>query len=254
MHIYDYSNKQKPILSKIESVTKIKDMPWMYPSVTTVLSIIPNTFIETWKVKTAIELKGKNPEFTYEHIVQLMWGLPVSPATGQKIPSSEFGTAAHDRVEKLVNSKINNRSVDQAPYDDFAIPVIEYFEEQDITPIEAEKLIACHNLKIAGRIDLIAKKDDKLCLFDYKFRDCSEKEKGKFYDKDCYQLAIESFMVKNDKNLDYLPDIYSICICSSMGKVYCKKWSKKMLDRGIVQAQAARDFYYIHNQLNKHEQ
>tara|TARA_X000001382_G_scaffold31423_1_gene20358 strand:- start:10081 stop:10842 length:762 start_codon:yes stop_codon:yes gene_type:complete len=252
MHIYDYSDKEKPVLSKIETVTKIKEMPWMYPSVTTILNILPNHFIDVWKVKTAIELKGKNPDYTYEQITQHMWGLPISPATGEKIASSEFGTAAHDRVEKLVNAMINSKSVDQDPYDDFALPVMEYFDQQDIIPVEAEKLIACHNLKIAGRLDLIAKKEGKLCLFDYKFRDCSEKEKGKFYDKDCYQLAIESFMLKNEKKLDYLPDIYSICICNSMGKVYTKKWSTMMLDRGIFKAHAARDFYFKDNLLINH--
>ena len=84
MHIYDYSNKQEPKLSELQSITKIREMPWMYPSVTTILGIIPNTFIDIWKVKRAIEIKGSNPELEYDEIVQVMWGQPICPAVGKK--------------------------------------------------------------------------------------------------------------------------------------------------------------------------
>jgi hypothetical protein len=252
MHIYNFTDKDNPILSDIQSITKIKEMPWMYPSVTTVLGIIPNPFIDAWKVKRAIEIKGDNPNMEYEEIIQVMWGQPICPCSGDKIASSDFGIKAHDRVEKLINASMQGDVIDFDPYDDFAKPVIEYLEDNDFEPYLTEELIACHKMKIAGRLDLIAKKDDKFCLFDYKFRDCSGKDKGKFYDKDCYQLAIESYMWKGIKGINYMPDIYSICICSSTGRVFVKKWTRMMLDRGIFKAKSARDFYFKHNYLTEH--
>lgn len=252
MHIYDYEDKENPSLSDIETVTKIRDKPWMYPSVTTILKIIPNPFIETWRVKKAVELKGENPELEYDEINDLLWGKPICPATGEKIASSDFGTNAHDRVEKLVNAMKDSVFAEQDPYDDYARPVIDYFIENDIEPVEAEKLICCHKMKIAGRIDLVAKKDDRICLFDYKFRDCSSSGKGKFYDSDNYQLAIESFMVMKDMGLDYLPKTYSVCVCNTHGEVYVKEWSQKMIDRGISRAKCARDFYFGINDLTLH--
>jgi hypothetical protein len=229
-------------------------MPWMYPSVTTILNIIPNPFIDKWKVKRAIELKGENPDMKYEDIVQLMWGLAICPKTGERIASSDFGTLAHDRLEKLVNARIDQTSIESDPYDDFAQPVMDYFDEHEIDFVEAETLISCHEMKIAGRLDLVAKKDGKICLFDYKFRDCSGKDKGKFYDKDCYQLAIESHMYMNAMGLEYFPDIYSVCICNNTARVFVKKWSDMMLDRGIFKAKSARDFYFNDNLLTNHTQ
>ena len=254
MHIYDYSNKQEPKLSELQSITKIREMPWMYPSVTTILGIIPNTFIDIWKVKRAIEIKGSNPELEYDEIVQIMWGQPICPAVGEKIASSEFGTNAHDRVEKLINAYMSGNELEPDPYDDFAKPVVEYILDNDFKPVATEELICCHDMKIAGRLDLVAMKSGKICLFDYKFRDLVGKDSGKFYDKDCYQLAIESHMFKNSNDLTYNPDIYSVCICNATGRVFVKKWTPKMLDRGIFKAKAARDFYFKDNLLTEHIQ
>ena len=254
MHIYDYSNKQEPKLSELQSITKIREMPWMYPSVTTILGIIPNTFIDIWKVKRAIEIKGSNPELEDDEIVQVMWGQPICPAVGKKIASSEFGTNAHDRVEKLINAYMMGDELEPDPYDDFAKPVVEYILDNDFKPVATEELICCHDMKIAGRLDLVAMKSGKICLFDYKFRDLVGKDSGKFYDKDCYQLAIESHMFKNNNDLSYNPDIYSVCICNATGRVFVKKWTPKMLDRGIFKAKAARDFYFKDNLLTEHIQ
>lgn len=252
MHIYDYSNEQEPKLSDVQSVTKIRDMKWMYPSVTTILGIIPNTFIDIWKVKRAIELKGNNPELDYEEIVQIMWGQPICPAIGKKIASSDFGTAGHDRVEKLINAHLDGLELEPDPYDEFAKPVVEYILDNDFKPVATEELLCCHDMKIAGRLDLVAMKEGRICLFDYKFRDLVGKDAGKFYDKDCYQLAIESYMFMKSNDLTYKPDIYSVCICNSTGRVFVKKWTQKMLDRGIFKAQAARDFYFKENLLMEH--
>jgi len=252
MHIYDYSNKDEPKLSDVQSVTKIRESNWMYPSVTTILGIIPNTFIDIWKVKRAIELKGNNPELDYEAIVQIMWGQPICPAIGKKIASSDFGTAGHDRVEKLINAYLDGEDLESDPYDEFAKPVVEYILDNDFEPVATEELISCHKMKIAGRLDLVARKAGKICLLDYKFRDLTGRDTGKFYDKDCYQLAIESHMYMNSSGLDYKPDIYSVCICNATGRVFVKKWTQMMLDRGIFKAQAARDFYFKENLLMEH--
>ena len=252
MHIYDYSNKDEPKLSDVQSVTKIRESNWMYPSVTTILGIIPNSFIDIWKVKRAIELKGNDPELDYEAIVQIMWGQPICPAIGKKIASSDFGTAGHDRVEKLINAHLDGEDLESDPYDEFAKPVVEYILDNDFEPVATEELISCHKMKIAGRLDLVARKAGKICLLDYKFRDLTGRDTGKFYDKDCYQLAIESHMYMNSSGLDYKPDIYSVCICNATGRVFVKKWTQMMLDRGIFKAQAARDFYFKENLLMGH--
>ncbi len=49
--------------------------------------------------------------------------------------------------------------------------------------------------------------------------------KGKFYPKDCKQLAIESVMLARKLKLDYFPKVRSVCIDTNTAEHYHYEWS-----------------------------
>jgi hypothetical protein len=242
MHIYDYTNPDSPFLSEETSITSIRKNINLFPSVTTILKMIPNPFLDKWKCSKYVELARKYPEKCPQEISDLAWGQVRDPY-GNMLSSSDFGTLAH----KCLEDYINGDDMDEA-WHEFVSKVIFEIDDLNLSDIKSEYLIADEQLRVAGTIDLLAKKDDRYVLLDYKFRNC--KGTGKFYDSDCYQLSIESFFVQQKFNLTYLPKICSICVDVNTGLPYLKWWSQKKLDKGIQVFLDARDLYFTMNNLD----
>jgi RecB family exonuclease len=75
---------------------------------------------------------------------------------------------------------------------------IEWVQDNNVKPIACEKIIADNRIKIAGSVDFIGHDaEGQLFLADYKCR-TNTKGKAKVYDKDCQQLAIESWMLSRN--------------------------------------------------------
>jgi len=251
MHIYDYSDLDNPKLSDKTKLSDIRKSDSLYPSVTTILKTIPNPFLQEWVVNKCIEIGRRFPEMKDADIRSLAWGRVKSPE-GEILSSAEFGTRCHYALETLFTGDISleNRVLGQgdSPYEEFVMEVYDDIINLGITDTQPEVLVCDHDLKIAGMIDLLAKKDGRFVLLDYKFRTCNGK--GKFYDSDSYQLAIESFFIQQEYNLNYLPKICSICVDNVSGIGYFKWWTQKRLDRGIQIFLDARDLYFSINNID----
>jgi hypothetical protein len=125
------------------------------------------------------------------------------------------------------------------------MPFIEWIQAEGVTPIACERIIASNQVKIAGSVDFIGHDSDgKLFLADYKCR-TNTNGKAKTYDKDCQQLAIESFMIMKEHSLDYLPACRSVIIDCETRKHYHKEWSDKDMQKGIRVAKKCSELYWL---------
>jgi hypothetical protein len=85
-------------------------------------------------------------------------------------------------------------------------------------------------------------------MADYKCRSCSGK--GKFYGKDCKQLAIESVMLAKQMKLDYNPYIISVCICANTANHFHKRWTNEEFNYYFEGAKLASKMYW-HERMTK---
>ena len=225
-------NTEPQFLPDVTTVAKARGKPYVFPSVTTVLSAYVDPFMLDWQKK---EMHKINPETTtFEDAKEGLYGYRECPETGEMIPSATFGTNAHKRMELWAEG----HALGGSDYDHLFLDVVGQFTMMRAIPIEAEIIMSSQEDECAGTVDLIAEVDGKFELFDYKFRDC--KGKSKTYDKDLEQLAIESVWVKEHYNLDYLPRINTVCVCSNTGKAWIKKWKEERQSKGILSFRGLR--------------
>jgi len=178
----------------------------------------------------------------------MTYGFRKHPATNEDIPSSEFGTAVHKTIEDMIESLIWDRMrelPEGREYDDWAEPFYQWVLDNDVKPIACEKIIADNRIKIAGSVDFIGHDSDgKVFLADYKCR-TNTKGKAKTYDKDCQQLAIESFMLMKQHKLDYLPSCISVVIDCDTKKHHHKVWDSDEMQKGIKVAKKCAELYWL---------
>ena len=249
-HFYDCRDTHNPeFLDEIGSPAKaLSRSRYVYPSVTTVLSIIKDPFLDSiWKPRMMCELSREYPDLDWRDVERRTYGMRSHPETGEEIESSEFGTAVHKRIESMLDTthSITSEDIDGAePYDSWAVPFIEWVEENNVEPVAAEHIVSNRRLKIAGSIDFLGWHEGKLFLADYKCR-TNTNGRAKTYNKDCQQLAIESFMVMKENNLDYLPECLSVIIDCDTKKHHHKWWSKNEMDHGIKVAKKCSELYWL---------
>lgn len=220
----------------------------VYPSVTTVLGIVKDAFLDSiYKPRKITELAREFPALDWRDIESLTYGTRQHPHTGDTISSSEFGTEVHKAIESIVNSELLQHETPHRAgvYDDWAMPFIEWIESEGVKPIACECIVANSRLKIAGSVDFIGHDaDGKLFLADYKCR-TNTGGKAKTYDKDCQQLAIESYMLMKQHGLDYLPACRSVVIDADTKKHYHKEWSQEEMQKGIKVAKKCAELYWL---------
>jgi hypothetical protein len=83
-------------------------------------------------------------------------------------------------------------------------------------------------------------------LVDFKNRTCKD-GKGKFYNKDRDQLAIEAKMYSEEQGLGYIPECYSICIDVLTGQYHTKQWGQKQINKGIKHFEAINHCFNVIN-------
>jgi hypothetical protein len=233
LHFYECKPQEEPkFLPSITTVSKARGKEYVYPSVTTVLGAYVDPFMLDWQKKEMYRIHPGS--MTYEDAKEGLYGYRTCPDSGSEIPSSEFGTNAHHRMELWADG----HTLGGSSYDDLLEDAIGKFRVMNAVPIEAEVIMCSQEDECAGTVDLIAEVDGKFELFDYKFRDCNGKSKT--YDKDLEQLAIESLWVQEHFNLDYLPRITTVCVCSNTGKAWFKKWKEERQSKGILSFRGLR--------------
>ena len=240
-HIYSCPPSGEPSLLKtVNTPAQARKNEFYYPSVTGVLGLLPNPFMAKWRGRKMVELKGIHPEATAEELEKLAWGTRTCPESGDTIGSADFGTKAHATIEDYFTTGSSPRR----PYWPVVAETVNFLLE-NFTFHYAEKVLCCHDLKIAGTVDYIGKdKNDKWMLADFKFREVKRGAKAVPYDKDRAQLAVEAAMLKHDLSLDYDPSIYSIIVDVDTGTPHVTKHSEKMRRKGLRRAWVAAYVYW----------
>lgn len=222
-----------------------------YASVTTKIGVLSNPFIDRWKKKELIKQASLNPRLDNEELDEyvtridnITWGQPVR-WDGQKFQSNEFGLAVHAELENWNR----NASYKIAPeWEMYCVGFQSWARANLSEMVAAEYMAVDHDLRTVGTVDLIARKSDgTVCLADFKCRECGSKGVGKFYDKDCMQLAIEASIVRREMNLEYIPECWSMCICANTGTLYPKKWTDKAVAKADRKFRALSYAYDIIN-------
>ena len=240
-HFYDTS-KGEAVLSESTTAPQARKAGH-YPSVTTVLGIQKDSFIDfVWKPKKLVELAREHPDLPPNKISELTYGTVTCASTGDEIPSSQFGTTVHARLEGYVKGE----TMDFSEYDSYATPFLNWMAENSVKPKYAEFVAYNDDIRLAGSIDFVGIDSyDEYILADYKCRSCKSSGKGKFYTKDCSQLAIEAWMFARMHNLNYLPKCISICIDIDSKEHYHKVWSDLDCYKGILRAKLLATLYWM---------
>ena len=248
-HFYNCQDASDPKFeSTISTPAQAKKKSRVYPSVTTVLGIVKDSFLDSiYKPRMITQLAREFPDLVWQDIERLTYGTREHPVTGDTIESSEFGTTVHKAIELQIDYGFlcSDKRPKPTVWDKWSMPFIEWIQAEDVKPIACERLIANSRIKIAGSVDFIGHdQDGKLFLADYKCR-TNTKGKAKTYDKDCQQLAIESFMLMKEHNLNYLPKCKSVIIDCDTAKHYHKDWSEDDMQKGIKVAKKCAELYWL---------
>lgn len=246
-HFYKYNSGKPEFLSHLATPAQAKKVKGAWPSVTTVLGVISDPFLDKiYKPRKITELARENESMHWKDILDLTYGVREHPETAEEMPSSEFGTAVHKRIEDYVLEDIEDKLIEAVtPWDDYAMPFIDWYKENQIQPVAVEHMLGEPTIKIVGSVDFIGKDGDTgdAFLADYKCRsNC--KGRGKFYDKDLYQLAIEAWMLSKRARLEYIPGCISICIDCETKKHYHKVWDPDKIMHGIEVAKLCSKLYW----------
>ena len=229
-----------------------KKSDYIYPSVTTILSIVKDDFIDSiYRPSKLVELAREFPKLHWKDIETLVYGTRTHPATGDTIGSAEFGTAVHKTIEnrievfRLENTNLQGTIPNEAsPYDEWADPFIEWLRENEIEVLDTEWIVSSDQIKTAGSVDFVGTDSTgKIFLADYKCR-TNTKGRAKVYPKDCEQLAIESYMIMKNSSLSYLPRCISVIIDCDTKKHYHKEWTRKEIEKGIQNFKNTAKIYW----------
>ena len=245
-HFYDCNDTLDASLREdITTVAQARKVRAIYPSVTTVLGICKDEFLDSiYKPSKMVELGRDNPYLHWREIERLCDGMRQHPTDGSLIPSSEFGTAVHKRIEELIQAQIHGYELGECPYNEWAVPFLEWIEEAQAKPLATECIVADRLIKIAGSVDFIGYDyEGKLFLADYKCR-TNTKGKAKVYDKDCEQLAIEAFIIQKEYKLEYTPECRSVVIDCDTKKHWHHVWSTDDVKKGITNAKLMAKLYW----------
>jgi hypothetical protein len=237
---------------KIQKQRKLKRV---YPSVTTVLSICKDPFIDSiYKPSKLVELSRmeENWNLDWRALERLTYGTRECPETGKQIPSSVFGTNVHKRMEEMIWDKTYGNkiglTIEPSAYDKFCIPFLDFMEKEGVHPLATEKMVYCNKIKICGSVDLMAMKRSKSglpnltnnsVLYDYKCRTgVSKRKKAIVYPKDLWQLAIEAKMTGASS-------VVSVVIDSETAEHFHHEWSPEDIEQGTRVAQLCAKLYWM---------
>ena len=218
-----------------------------WPSVTSKAKCYSDGFLEQWSKNEAIKLAEVNPRIPgesdkdyCERISNLIFGEVNRHYDGKVFPSYEFGTAVHACLE--------NHVIHGTPFPlEWEMYCKEwpiFLDNNRIETLSAETIVMDDDLKLAGTIDYIGYFNGQPMLADFKTRKCKD-GKGKFYPKDCLQLAIESQMYMDENGLEELPMCLSVCIDVLTGTHYHKWYDEDQVLKGIRKFRAINECYNI---------
>jgi hypothetical protein len=222
-------------------------------SVTTKLSIIPNPFLDTWKIKQAISEAKDHPAMESWEIEKRVWGMRIDPVSGREITSADFGTQFHCHIEKRLNGTSAKVDVEWCKYSNATMA---WFEENVSKIYETETTYGSLDLNTAGQIDCIAKVNGVLSVIDYKTRAVNpEKPKSissKVYETDVMQLATYAGILREHWSIPVGQKIncYTIIVDANGGSTHVKKHTKESLNKQFYRAVKTLKYYDDFNHLH----
>lgn len=250
-HFYDCKGESPMFLEDVGTPSQARKYSrYAYPSVTTVLGICKDPFIDgIWKPKKITEIARDKPSLDWRDVERLTYGVREHPLTGDQIESSEFGTAVHKSIEEMISVQfLGDDPTEPTPFYDWGYPFVDWVVENGIKPVSVEYIISSRRIKIAGSVDFVGyidvDNDSKLFLADYKCRS-NTGGRAKTYPKDCQQLAIESYMLMKHHKLDYLPACLSVTIDCDTKAHYHKWWTPQEMEKGIKVAKKCAELFWL---------
>lgn len=247
-HFYDCT--QDPFLClDITTPAKARKQKRIYPSVTTVLGLVKDPFLDSiYRPRMITDLARQYPDLPWQELEKLCYGTREHPVTGDTMYSSDFGTAVHKEIEDILQNEYLDTGEEPrsaSAWTEHANAFINWVEDNGVKPIATEHLVKCNRIKTAGSIDFIGKDiEGKIFLADYKCR-TNTKGKAKCYPKDCYQLAIEADIIRRQHSLDYLPGCISVIIDSDTKEHHHKNWSLDECKKGIQIFKSTAKLYWL---------
>ena len=100
------NNKATFVKSVTTPVQARKAEGHVVASVTTKLKILPNPFMENWRLNQMYDLCQQYPNKSFEELKPKLWGERKLP-TGEVVTSSEFGLEFHKQIEFVLRSYFN---------------------------------------------------------------------------------------------------------------------------------------------------
>jgi hypothetical protein len=247
-HFYEITSKHSAFFREDIGTASQARKEWLssgrklVASVTEKLGVMPSSFYSNWRISEAIHLARKHPNVETAMIAEMLWGIREHPITGDEVSSSRWGTECHKQLELAMNQQWRPNA-----WEPFVQPFVDWTKGKNFEVMETETIIASEkpSFNTAGTIDLLAKLNGRVCLFDYKTRAIKEGQdiKKKTYAKDCMQLASESYMVRDMMHLDYNPSIFTVIISTEDGDTHVKEWTEKAFDKSLSDAISCFTFY-----------
>lgn len=225
--------------------------PFVYASITTKLDVLPSG-MRNWRENRLIKLAQADPEADPEKIMEAAWGYREMP-DGSQVGSADFGTYVHSQIEDLNTALIKGHGSCGLPVDPdwekYTSGWLEWVCENSVEIVAAEEIICCHDMRVAGTMDCVARLWDEIILCDYKSREGRGKLKEKAYEKDICQLAVSAKMYREKHGLPYTPRVYTVLIDTDTGETHCKLWTVKAQEKGLKKFLAANQFYNAYYEL-----
>ena len=250
MHIYRrFRNGSIRLLKTVDTLAKMRRSKGeLAVSITTKLGIAPNPYLDKWRRQRVWEIAILNPKLPFKDADRQSYGMRTD-LDGCRVTSSEFGTRVHAEMEQAILHLMHGADY-HSEYASYYLPFLKWMDSHKVFPTAAEKMIFDADLMLAGTMDLIAEMDGKVCVFDFKTRECRGSDpKSKTYPKDAMQLAIGADIIRRQIGADYNLPIYSVIIDTETGETGVKLWTEKAQLIHLKKALATNHYYNVMNDL-----
>ena len=217
-------------------------------SVTTMLKLLPNDFLQSWMNEQFYKLGKEGVDL--ETSRSRVWGTRLHPETGELVSSSDWGTELHKEMELAAAAYKEGADYHNVNWQGWTRLWVDWLIKNDVTVKGLELYVGCANRMLAGSIDFLGVKDGKYFLADFKSRSVTKGSiKSKAYEKDACQLAIEAAIIKEQYRLDYMPRIYTIIVNTDKFEIHPHLWTPAAQAKALLRAEAANTFYNVYHLL-----
>jgi hypothetical protein len=194
MHAYDaQGNPRHTVIGKngkerTTTITDVRKNRW-FPSVTTVLGILPKDFLSAWQMKQIALAAFASPPHPEEDF-DGWYGWLKAQTDAEQQKTLDIGTAVHAALEAALLNQPWDAAL--AP---MVTPALELIEDNGWTPVQVESVVVSPDYGCAGTVDLVFEdRTGKLCILDFKTKKTQEGKRISPYTQYPMQLAAYHMM------------------------------------------------------------